>query len=191
MQPKIWIAIAIVGAAVSVGIGFLIGFSVRDTVKPDLDSSTVKRAICTFNAQDAVSGTIMLTEKEDLVQITGNLTGIEGRHGFHVHTLGNLGNGCRSAGSHYNPENNDHGGPMHENRHVGDLGNIDFIQRESIFNVMDAVVKLNGPHSIIGRAFVIHERHDDLGLGTAFDSKTTGAAGPRLACCVVGIAEAS
>lgn len=74
-------------------------------------------------------------------------------------------------------------------RHIGDLGNIDFSNRNAHINVMDSLIKLNGPRSIIGRAFVIHERHDDMGKGTAFDSKTTGAAGPRLACCVVGIAE--
>ena len=38
--------------------------------------------------------------------------------------LGNLTNGCVTAGAHYNPYGLTHGGPSDEIRHVGDLGNI-------------------------------------------------------------------
>ncbi|GBN05882.1 hypothetical protein AVEN_116806-1 [Araneus ventricosus] len=33
------------------------------------------------------------------------------KHGFHVHTSGDMSNGCQSTGSHYNPKNANHGGP--------------------------------------------------------------------------------
>lgn len=34
----------------------------------------------------------------------------------------------------------------------------------------------------------MHAGRDDLGQGGAADSKTTGAAGPRLACCTISTA---
>ena len=39
--------------------------------------------------------------------------------------IGNLTNGCVTAGEHFNPHKKSHGGPKDENRHVGDLGNIE------------------------------------------------------------------
>lgn len=41
--------------------------------------------------------------------------------------------------------------------------------------------------SIIGRAVVLHADADDLGRGGFADSKTTGHAGPRIACGVIGL----
>ena len=35
--------------------------------------------------------------------IVSNLT--PGLHGFHVHEKGDVGNGCKAAGDHFNPEN--------------------------------------------------------------------------------------
>ena len=53
------------------------------------------------------------------------------------------------------------------------------------FKITDSIMTLVGPESIIGRCCVIHE---DLGKGGVELSKTTGNAGARLACGVVGIA---
>ena len=40
--------------------------------------------------------------------------------------------------------------------------------------------------SVVGRSVVIHADEDDLGLGGQSDSLTTGHAGARLACGVIG-----
>lgn len=40
------------------------------------------------------------------------------RHGFHVHTSGDLSDGCNSAGPHFNPKGVSHGGPHSLVRYV-------------------------------------------------------------------------
>ena len=37
-----------------------------------------------------------------------------------------------------------------------------------------------------GRTLIVHEDEDDLGLGSFEDSKTTGHAGKRIACAIIG-----
>ena len=53
----------------------------------------------------------------------------------------------------------------------------------------DRLLKLNGPHSIVGRAIVVHADVDDLGVGGHELSKTTGNAGGRIGCAVIGMTQ--
>lgn len=60
------------------------------------------------------------------LQLNGSVSGLPaGKHGFHIHEKGDTGNGCLSAGGHYNPHKLSHGAPDDSNRHIGDLGNIE------------------------------------------------------------------
>ena len=52
------------------------------------------------------------------------LTFIEKHNKFFNIFSGNLIEGCKSAGPHFNPAGVNHGGPFSAVRHVGDLGNI-------------------------------------------------------------------
>ncbi|CAM9867467.1 unnamed protein product [Laminaria digitata] len=72
---------------------------------------------------------------------------------------------------------------------VGDLGNID-ADDAGVCKVQleDRMVRLIGPHSVIGRSIVITAGEDDLGRGGHELSLTTGNAGARVCGGVVGIA---
>lgn len=53
-----------------------------------------------------VTGTVTFTEVNGTVLVEGTVINLTpGLHGFHVHELGDLSNGCTSAGAHYNPYN--------------------------------------------------------------------------------------
>jgi len=96
--------------------------------------------------------------------------------------------GCVSAGGHFNPNGKNHGGPKDEDRHAGDLGNITADENGvAKFEITDSQIPVNGANSIVGRSVVVHADNDDLGKGGFDDSKTTGHAGGRVACGIIGI----
>lgn len=115
--------------------------------------------------------------------------------------------GCLTFGPHFNPFNETHGGPDAEHRHVGDFGNIIAdTEGNSQSNLTSNSIKLYGHNSVIGlvfffhlkkyrvtnfffsksRGIVVHVGVDDLGLGGTPLSNTTGNAGERAACGVIG-----
>ena len=96
-------------------------------------------------------------------------------------------NGCMSTGPHFNPFGKKHGAPWMEERHSGDLGNVEATADGCEFTIEDSQIPLSGPNSIVGRACVIHELEDDLGQGDSSEigtktSETTDSGGARLAC---------
>lgn len=158
-----------------------------------LSTAEELRAIVRLTATSVnseVKGNITFVQNRDggEVRIMGNVTGLDnGKKGFHIHEKGDIGEECVAAGGHFNPENKLHGAPDAIVRHVGDLGNIESKDKLATINFTDSVISLTGPHSILGRALVVHEKEDDLGLKDTNDSRKTGDAGRRVACGVVGI----
>lgn len=122
--------------------------------------------------QSVSLGTLTMTQADpDLpVIISGSLTGLApGRHGFHVHEVGNLGNGCVDSGSHFNPTGATHGAPADDVRHVGDLGNIEVLAGvdDTPIDIIDNLISLyDDSNGILDRTIVVHEGEDDLGQGT-------------------------
>ncbi|XP_055305342.1 superoxide dismutase [Cu-Zn] [Sitodiplosis mosellana] len=147
------------------------------------------KAVCVV-AGDAKGNIFFEQSGDGPVTVTGEITGLApGKHGFHVHEFGDNTNGCTSAGPHFNPYKKEHGAPDAEVRHVGDLGNIEANGSGlAKVNLTDSQISLSGPNSIIGRTVVVHADVDDLGLGGHELSKTTGNAGGRIGCGVIGIA---
>lgn len=148
------------------------------------------RVAVAYLVSDNIEGTIFFTDVDGGVEVTGTITGLPaGQYGFHIHELGDIST-CDAAGSHFNPDGNTHGGRDHEVRHVGDLGNIEFEGDGSgiaRIDFVDNVISLSGYRNIVGRTLVLHADEDDLGLGGHEDSLSTGNAGARLACAVIGI----
>ncbi|XP_023938557.1 uncharacterized protein LOC112046218 [Bicyclus anynana] len=144
-------------------------------------------AIAVLNSQNA-TGTVTFTETDSGIHVQGTLTGLaEGLYGFHVHEIGDT-TTCDTTGPHFDPHERLHGGRDHDVRHVGDFGNVEF-GNDSVASVdfTDTHITLRGQNNILGRALVLHQQEDDLGLGNHTLSSITGNAGPRIACAVIGI----
>lgn len=131
-----------------------------------------------------VEGWVTFTKEGDGVRVHGEFSGLEqGKHGFHIHQYGD----CRaadgtSAGGHFNPAGNDHAARTDSVRHMGDMGNITAGSNgNTTVDYVDSVIKMN---QIMGRGLVIHGGEDDL------TSQPSGAAGARMACGVIGVANA-
>lgn len=153
-----------------------------------------RRAICELAPSNAsgVYGVVRFaqTGPNSPTQITAEIYGLTlGKHGFHIHQYGDLSKGCETAGPHFNPFEQDHGGPGSPVRHVGDLGNISMLKgdKAALFRMEDDQITLFGPHHVLGRSVVVHADPDDLGRGNFPDSKTTGHSGARLACGIIGL----
>ncbi len=130
-----------------------------------------------------VRGVIVLHQQDDGLHLTGKVSGLKpGLHGFHIHQFGDLRdpNG-KSAGGHFNPRGTKHGGPNDQEHHAGDLGNIK-ANADGVANV-DITAPWLKLHFVIGRSIVVHAGQDDL------QSQPSGAAGPRAAVGVIGIAQ--
>ena len=125
------------------------------------------------------------------VRVNGMIKNLKpGKHGIHIHRFGNLLSAdCKSCGGHFNPKNKQHGGRYDKNSHAGDLGNIT-ANKNGVAKfrfVLNNKITLKGVNSIYGRSIVIHKDEDDLGKGGHCDSLTTGHAGARIDCAVIGI----
>ncbi|KAG5238026.1 Superoxide dismutase [Salix suchowensis] len=153
-------------------------------------AAATKKAVAVLKGTSNVEGVVTLTQEADgPTTVNARITGLTpGPHGFHLHQYGDTTNGCMSTGAHFNPNNLKHGAPEDEIRHAGDLGNI-VANAEGVAEaiIVDSQIPLSGPNTVIGRALVVHELEDDLGNGGHELSSTTGNAGGRLACGVVGL----
>jgi Cu-Zn family superoxide dismutase len=142
-----------------------------------------------------IKGTVHFIEnlQKNNVTIEIDISGLKknSHHGFHVHEAGDLSDQCTSMCAHFNPYHKNHGCPGMKERHVGDLGNLVTNSKgEAIYKMVDDVIKLRGTKSnIIGRGLIIHADPDDCGQGGQPDSLTTGHAGKRIACAVIGYAK--
>ncbi|MED6169642.1 hypothetical protein PIB30_023195 [Stylosanthes scabra] len=150
------------------------------------------KAVALIIGDNNIKGSLQFLQQSNVAgstHVSGRITGLSpGLHGFHIHALGDTTNGCNSTGPHFNPLKKDHGAPIDDERHAGDLGNIvagpDGVAEISI---RDAQIPLSGVHSILGRAVVVHADPDDLGRGGHDLSKTTGNAGARVGCGIIGL----
>jgi superoxide dismutase, Cu-Zn family len=147
----------------------------------------VTKAVAKLDSKSGskVTGTVTFTKMGDDVQVVADLQGLApGKHGFHIHEKGDCSApDASSAGGHFNPMHQHHGGPTSAEHHVGDLGNIDADASGKAHLDWKGKMNLTGTDSIIGKSVVVHDKEDDLKTDPA------GNAGPRVACGVIEIAK--
>lgn len=158
--------------------------------------SKLIKAVAVFESSKVLKGHVILRQDSvdpNLTVIEANVSGFKPNklYAWHIHEAGDLrGGDCHGACAHYNPHGKNHGGLKDAESHVGDLGNLKTdAQGRSRTKIKTRKVKLKGKYSVIGRSIVIHKFPDDLGRGGTKESLTTGSAGARLACGVIGYAK--
>lgn len=134
-----------------------------------------------------VRGTVTFTRVEGGIRVVAELTGFDapGLRGFHIHEFGDCSApDATSAGGHFDPFGHDHAGPDDDERHVGDLGNIEVdAGGNASYDRIDPLLAFEGEASIIGKSVVVHAEEDDL------ETQPTGDAGGRVACGVIEVVE--
>ncbi len=116
------------------------------------------------------------------VLIAADLTAVPpGTHGFHIHAVGKCeAPDFKSAGGHFNPEEDEHGLMNEAGPHAGDMPNIHVPETGKLkLEVLNQMVSLDGLLDGDGAAIVIHEGSDD------YTSDPAGDAGARIACGVL------
>jgi len=132
-------------------------------------------------SRSTVSGTVSFTKQGDDVQVVADIENLKpGKHGFHIHEKGDCSaTDASSAGAHFNPTHQHHGGPETAERHEGDLGNIEADASGKSHLEWKGKMNLSGTDSIIGKSIVVHEKEDDL------KTDPSGNSGGRIACGVI------
>lgn len=169
-----------------VGAALLAGCFDADAER-SISAGEVERAHVVLEpvADSGVTGRVTFERVENGVRVTGRVESLgRGAHGFHVHEYGDVSEQAdgASAGDHFATEGEPHGRRSDDQRHSGDLGNIEAdSDGVATFDFIDDVIELSGEHAIVGRALVVHAKPDDF-------SQPSGNAGDRVAFGVIGIA---
>jgi Cu-Zn family superoxide dismutase len=142
-----------------------------------------------IDAAGEAVGLATFTEDSEGVTVHLLIEGLSpGEHGWHLHEFGVCDPGgaepFSSAGEHWNPTAQPHGGPDDAEHHVGDFGNL--VASEDGLAEMEITTGdftfEAGQTSIFdedGTSIVVHEGVDDL------VTQPSGNSGPRYACGVV------
>ncbi len=131
-----------------------------------------------------VTGIVAFAKVGDEVRVVAYIQNLTpGKHGFHIHEKGDCSApDAASAGAHFNPTQQHHGGPMTAEHHAGDLGNIEADASGNAQLNWKGKLSLSGKDSIIGKSVVVHEKEDDL------KTDPSGNSGARVGCGVINTA---
>jgi Cu-Zn family superoxide dismutase len=178
------IALAVCSLACLAVLGLNSQAAQHDEKKADV--STTKAVAVLFPTKGSdVKGRVTFTQDGRSIHVHAEISGLSpGEHGFHIHEFGVWSEDGMASGGHFNPAMQPHASPEAPKRHVGDLGNVKANSSGNVtYDLDDAHLSFHGPHSIIGRGLVVHEKADDL------KTQPTGNAGGRLAVGVIGVAK--
>ena len=132
-------------------------------------------------------GTVVAWQTAGGVSFRVRASGLShGLHGIHVHPIGK----CdppdfASAGTHWNPTNKQHGLNNPNGPHAGDLPNVEVAANGVLSQtVVLPNVTMAQLLDADGSAILIHANADD------YVSQPSGNSGPKIACAVIGPAQA-
>ena len=133
---------------------------------------------------NATAGTVEFVQVGSRVRVSAKVSGLKPgqEHGFHVHEAGDCSSGDgMSAKGHFNPLGKPHGPGRTQERHAGDMPNLnaDASGNANMTVVLDVITVAAGPTSVVGRGVIVHVQPDD------YTSQPVGNAGARMACGVV------
>ena len=184
-QPRLTVALAAAGALLLGSAAALPGAAQDAT--PMAGSGRIEVALADASGADV--GTATFEEGDGGVTLSIEVEGLEpGEHGWHLHAMGECDpSGLEpfaTAGPHWNPTGDQHGGPDDPTAHVGDFGNLVAGEngRAEMEMTTDRFTLSGGSTSVgdlDGTAIVIHQGMDDL------VSQPSGNSGGRYACGVV------
>ena len=131
------------------------------------------------NKQGEIIGIASIVQMGKHVFVNVNASGLTpGKHGFHIHENPITNNDFATAGGHFNPGSKQHGHDNPNGAHLGDLPNLIADENGKIdqaFLLEGLSIERNVENSVLGRAFIIHEKEDDGKTDPA------GNAGDRIA----------
>tara|TARA_R110002124_G_scaffold16882_4_gene71382 strand:- start:3401 stop:3976 length:576 start_codon:yes stop_codon:yes gene_type:complete len=141
------------------------------------------------NVEGTEIGSVTLTPNEDgSVTLAGGLRDItSGEHGLHFHQTGkcDASTSFKSAGSHFNPTDMQHGLENADGPHAGDLPNVTAAEDGTVMVNLDTdrISLTPGGEGYVfdddGTALVIHAGRDDQ------QTDPSGDSGDRVACAVI------
>ncbi len=150
------------------------------------ENVTTAMAVINPTQGNDARGTVTFTKGMDGVQVEAEFSGLpEGPHAFHVHLYGDCSaDDGTSAGTHFNFIGSSTNPPADIDRITGNLGDaVAGADGNATADTTISNIKMSGPKSIIGRSVIIHASANDP------SQPPIGAAGSRLGCGVIGIAE--
>ena len=145
-------------------------------------------AMIASSSDSGVTGVAVFTQNGDQITLTVEIQGATpGLHAVHIHANGNCSSpDGTSAGGHWNPTGVAHGTWGEGEFHLGDIGNITVGEdgMGSITLTTDLwEIGTGSDVDVVGRGIIVHAGADD------FTSQPSGAAGARIGCGVIVLAE--
>ncbi|XP_040583760.1 uncharacterized protein [Lepeophtheirus salmonis] len=131
-------------------------------VDPETEEEGPKNAKVLIDVNEIIVDlTFHQDDSESQLNIYGTISGLEpGLHGLAIHAENS--DNCSNVGPHFNPLETTHGSHSSEDRHAGDLGNVEVDENGlgEINITLPIETTLFGPDSVLGKALVIYSEED-------------------------------